>query len=52
LAQAGTGFQSFRGEATSDYDHTRWDAKPILADTDCDIIDWGGDRINYACSRD
>ena len=52
LAQAGTGFQSLRGEATIDYDHTRWDAKPILPGTDCDILDWAGGRSNYACSWD
>lgn len=52
LAQAGTGFQSLRGEATTDYDHTRWDTKPFLPGTDCDILDWGGGRINYACSWD
>ena len=50
LAQADTGFVTLRGSATTDYDHTRWDAKPIIKGTQCDVIGWGGGRINYACS--
>ncbi len=50
LAQAGNGFQSLRGTASVDYASTRWDAKSLIADTDCDIVDWGGGKINYACT--
>ena len=50
MAQAGDGFRSLRGTESTDYDHTRWDAKPIMTGTDCDILAWGGDRINYACT--
>ena len=49
LAQASTGFSALRGSATTDYDHTRWDAQPIIAGTQCDVIGWGGGRTNYAC---
>ena len=52
IAQAGDGFQALRGTATPSYDHTRWDAKPILPRTDCDILSWGGGRTNYACTWD
>jgi hypothetical protein len=50
MSQSGQGFRALRGTATTDYDHTRWDAKPIAAGTDCDILSWGGDRIDYACT--
>jgi len=50
LAQAETGFTSLRGSATTDYDHTRWDAQPIIAGTQCDVIGWGGGKTNYACA--
>jgi hypothetical protein len=50
MSQAGDGFRSLRGTGSTDYDYTRWDAKPIADGTDCDILSWGGDRINYACT--
>lgn len=50
LGQAGSEFQSLRGSATVDYDHTRWDARPVLPGTHCDVISWGGGRTNYACT--
>ena len=50
MSQAGDGFRTLRGTGSTDYDHTRWDAKPIAAGTDCDILSWGGDRIDYACT--
>jgi hypothetical protein len=50
LAQASTGFIALRGSGTTDYDHTRWDARPIIAGTQCDVIGWGGGRTNYACA--
>lgn len=52
LAQAGSEFKALRGSATVDYDHTRWDARPVLPGTDCDVISWGGGRTNYACTWD
>ncbi len=52
IADAGTGFQSLRGSASQDYDHTRWDTKPILPGTDCDIVAWGGGRTHYGCTWD
>ncbi|MFM2007113.1 MAG: hypothetical protein RLZZ09_2768 [Pseudomonadota bacterium] len=50
LSQANTGFTGLRGSATTDYDHTRWDAQPIIPGTECDVIGWGGGRTNYACA--
>ena len=50
LAQASAGFNAFRGSSTTDYDHTRWDAQPIISGTQCDVIAWGGVRTNYACT--
>ncbi|MFM8445497.1 MAG: hypothetical protein ACKN9W_19430 [Methylococcus sp.] len=50
IGQAGNDFNSLKGAATTDYDHTRWDAPPIIAGTDCDIVAWGGGRTNYACT--
>lgn len=50
LAQASAGFNAFRGSSTTDYDHTRWDAQPIISGTQCDVIAWGGGRTNYACT--
>jgi len=50
IAQAGNDFKSLKGVATTDYDHTRWDAKPIIAGTQCDVVAWGGGRTNYACT--
>jgi hypothetical protein len=51
IAQSGSGFSSLRqGAGVSDYDHTRWDTKPILQNADCDVIGWGNGKANYACT--
>jgi hypothetical protein len=53
LAASGDDFRSLReSSGINDYDHTRWDAKPIAPGTECDIITWGGARTNYACTWD
>lgn len=52
IAQAGNDFKSLKGTATVDYDHTRWDAAPIMPGTDCDILGWGSGRTNFACTWD
>ena len=52
IAQAGNDFKGLKGTATVDYDHTRWDAAPIMSGTDCDILGWGSGRTNYACTWD
>ncbi|MFN5745218.1 MAG: hypothetical protein ACK443_03915 [Methylococcaceae bacterium] len=52
IGQAPSGFKSLRGASTADYDHIRWDAKPILPGTECDIGEWAGGRVNYGCTWD
>lgn len=49
-SQAGNGFKALRGSAVNDYSFTGWDAKPIVPGTDCDVVQWGPGRTNYACT--
>lgn len=51
IAQASTNFEVLKsGTGVADYDHTRWDTKPIFPGADCDVIGWGAGKTNYACT--
>lgn len=51
VSQSASGFSSLKeGAGVSDYDHTRWDSKPIFQQADCDVISWGNGKNNYACT--
>lgn len=51
IAHAGSNFDSLKsGNGVADYDHTRWDTKPIFKGADCDVIGWGAGKTNYACT--
>ena len=51
ISQSSAGFSSLKvGAGVSDYDHTRWDSKPIFRDADCDVIGWGNGKTNFACT--
>jgi hypothetical protein len=51
IAQSSSDFSSLKvGAGVADYDHTRWDTKPIFQDADCDVIRWGNGKVNFACT--
>ena len=51
ISQSSSGFSGLKeGAGVSDYDHTRWDTKPIFQNADCDVIGWGNGKYNYACT--
>jgi hypothetical protein len=51
ISQSNAGFSGLKeGAGVSDYDHTRWDTKPVFQNADCDVIGWGNGKSNYACT--
>lgn len=52
IAQADSRFQKFKTTPTINplSGMTKWETKPVFPDSQCDVLEWGGGRINYVCT--
>lgn len=51
VAQADDRFEKLKSTATIGpfSGATKWETKPVFPESQCDVIEWGGGRINYVC---
>lgn len=50
VAQADVRFAKFKTTPTIDATGTRWETKPVFPESQCEVVEWGGGRINYICT--
>lgn len=51
IAQADVRFEKLKRTPTMDplTGVTKWETKPVFSDSQCDVVEWGGGRINFIC---